>query len=73
MLRAGVMPGYHPPGAPMDGEDGGEREDGDGEASTSTPPPPHRCESKLRTLLTELRRMHQADPTAKALVFSQYT
>lgn len=29
------------------------------------------CESKLRALMAELRAMREADPTAKALVFTQ--
>lgn len=37
-----------------------------------TPPPTsRRCESKLHALLAELRVMRQADPTSKALIFSQ--
>jgi hypothetical protein len=49
--------------APVEEEEGG------------APPPPaeptYVSESKLRALLKELRAMRRADPTAKALVFSQ--
>lgn len=44
--------------------------------STSTPSASSsagfQCESKLKALVRELRRMRATDPSAKALIFSQY-
>lgn len=40
-------------------------------ALAGAPPGSVACESKLRVLMAELRAMRQADPTSKALVFTQ--
>ncbi|KAI7843193.1 hypothetical protein COHA_003176 [Chlorella ohadii] len=59
----------------------GEQRKGDGEAAAEgreggdEQPPAEQAfvsESKLQALLKELRAMRRADPTAKALIFSQY-
>ncbi|KAG1670539.1 hypothetical protein FOA52_015404 [Chlamydomonas sp. UWO 241] len=67
-LKSGVMPGYEPPKVDEDGNGDAGPSDGAEEAE-----PSHKCESKLRALLFELRIMRESDSTAKALVFSQYT
>ncbi|PNH06056.1 DNA repair protein RAD5 [Tetrabaena socialis] len=59
-------------GAAADSEEEDE-EDGDEAAAEGAPPGSARCESKLRTLMAELRAMRAADPTAKALVFTQFS
>ena len=59
MLKAGVMPGYHPPAK-------------EGDIAEVDPDPTRKCESKLRALLAELHAMQAADATSKALVFTQY-
>ena len=54
-------------------EEGGAGPSARGRACKAPPPVALRSESKLRALLRELEAMREADPSAKALVFSQYT
>jgi len=67
--------------ADADDDDGGAAGGAAGGAGLSSksrkckapPPVALRSESKLKQLLQELEAMREADPTAKALIFSQYT
>ncbi|GAX72705.1 hypothetical protein CEUSTIGMA_g161.t1 [Chlamydomonas eustigma] len=72
-LRAGVMPGQRVTADSRVGVDG---EEGAAAAAAAAVEeeegPAEMCESKLRALLVELRKMRAADASAKALVFSQY-
>ncbi|KAG2441423.1 hypothetical protein HYH02_010011 [Chlamydomonas schloesseri] len=82
-LRRGVVPPAKPPptaaeadkakGGAAGGSSEGDDEDTDGEGGRARDDGCVPCESKLRALLAELRAMREADPTAKALVFTQFS